>query len=159
MMNKPNVIAETGSHAFVMIREFNAPRELVFRAFTEPSLIAKWWGSRNSTTTVDKLEAKHGGLWRFVSRDAEGNEYAFRGVYHEVNKPERIVYTFEFEGMPGHIILETISLEEKDGKTIVTDSSVFQSVEARDGMIEAGMESGANESWQMLEELLASMES
>ena len=156
-MNKPNVIAETGSHIVVLTREFNAPRELVFRAFTEPALVAKWWGSRTSTTTVDKMEVKHGGLWRFVSSDA-GNEYAFRGVFHEISNPERIVQTFEYEGMPGHIILETISLEEKGGKTIVTDSSVFQSVEDRDGMIEAGMADGAEESFGKLDELLTTLQ-
>ena len=156
-MSKHSVIAEAGSHKFVFIREFDAPRELVFKAFTDPKLIAQWWGFRNTTTTVDKLEAKPGGSWRFVDHDAEGNEYAFRGVYHDVTSPERIIYTFEFEGMPGHVLLETITLEEKDGKTFITDSSVFQSVEARDGMIEAGMESGAAESFELLDELLVAM--
>lgn len=156
-MNKHTLIAEPGSHMVVIKREFNAPRELVFKAMTEPKLVTQWWGFRNTTTRVDKMEAKHGGIWRFVDRDAEGNEFAFRGVYHDVTSPERLVYTFEFEGMPGHVLLETITLEEKDGKTFITDSSVFQSVEARDGMIEAGMESGAAESFEMLDELLVAM--
>jgi uncharacterized protein YndB with AHSA1/START domain len=156
-MNKHKVIAEAGSHQFVFLREFNAPRELVFKAFTDPTLIAQWWGMRSTNTTVDKMEAKPGGIWRFVDQDAEGNEYAFRGVYHDVSSPERIIYTFEFEGMPGHVLLETITFEEKDGKTFMTDSSVFQSVEDRDGMIEAGMETGAAESMEMLDELLETM--
>lgn len=156
-MSKHTVIAEPGSHMVVLKREFDAPRELVFKAMTEPQLLAQWWGMRNTVTTVDKMETKHGGRWRFVDHDAEGNEYAFRGVYHEVSSPERLVYTFEFEGMPGHVLLETITFEEKDGKTVITDSSVFQSVEARDGMIEAGMESGAAESFEMLDELLVAM--
>ena len=156
-MYKHTLIAEPGSQMVVFKREFNAPRELVFKAMTDPKLVAQWWGFRNTTTTVDKLEAKPGGSWRYVDHDAEGNEFAFRGVYHDVISPERLVYTFEFEGMPGHVLLETITLEEKDGKTFITDSSVFQSVEDRDGMIEAGMESGAAESFEMLDELLESL--
>lgn len=158
-MTKHTLVAEPNTHAITIKREFNAPRKLVFRAFTEPALIAQWWGLRSTITTVDKMEAKHGGVWRFVDHDAEGNAYAFRGVYHDVSSPERLVYTFEFEGMPGHVLLETITFEEKDGKTFITDSSVFQSVEARDGMIDAGLESGAAESFEMLDELLASLKS
>ena len=156
-MYKHTLIAEPGSHMIVIKREFNAPRELVFKAMTDPKLVTQWRGFRNTTTTVDKMEARAGGSWRFVDHDAEGNEFAFRGVYHDVTSPERLVYTFEFEGMPGHVLLETITFEEKDGKTFITDSSVFQSVEARDGMIEAGMESGAAESFEMLDELLVAM--
>jgi uncharacterized protein YndB with AHSA1/START domain len=157
-MTKHTLIAEPGSQMITLTREFNAPRELVFKAMTDPNLVTQWWGFRNTTTTIDKLEAKAGGVWRFVDRDADGNEFAFRGVYHDVTRPERLVYTFEFEGMPGHVLLETILLEERDGKTFVTDSSVFQSVEARDGMLEAGLESGAAESWSMMDELLEAMQ-
>ena len=156
-MTKHTLIAEPDSPMITLIREFNAPRELVFKAMTQPELIAQWWGFRNTTTTIDKLEARFGGVWRFVDHDADGNAFAFRGVYHDVTSPERLVYTFEFEGMPGHVLLETILLEDHGTKTLVTDSSVFQSVEARDGMLEAGMESGAMESWSMMGELLESM--
>lgn len=156
-MTKHTLIAEPGSPMVTLIREFNAPRELVFKAMTDPKLVAQWWGARNTTTTIDKMEAKAGGMWRFVDRDADGNVFAFHGVYHDVTSPERLVYTFEFEGMPGHVLLETILLEERDGKTIVTDSSVFQSVAARDGMLEAGLDSGAAESWSMMDELLETM--
>jgi uncharacterized protein YndB with AHSA1/START domain len=157
-MTKHTLIAEPGSQMITLTREFNAPRELVFKAMTDPKLVTQWWGFRSTTTTVDKMEAKAGGVWRFVDRDADGNEFAFRGVYHDVTSPERLVYTFEFEGMPGHVLLETILLEDRDGKTFVTDSSVFQSVEARDGMLEAGLESGAAESWSMMDELLEAMQ-
>ncbi len=153
-MPKTNLIAEPGSHALSMTREFNAPREMVYRAFIEPELVAQWWGQDSTTVIVDKLEPRKGGMWRFVLREPSGEDYAFNGVFHEVASPERIVYTFEFEGMPGQVLLETITFEEKGGKTIVVDSSVFQSVEARDGMIQAGMEQGANESWKRLEALL-----
>jgi uncharacterized protein YndB with AHSA1/START domain len=157
-MAKINLVAEPGSHAIVMTRDFDAPRELVFRALTDPALVSRWWGGPgNSTTIVDQMDVRKGGIWRYVERDADGNEYAFNGVYHEITAPERIVYTFEFEGMPGHVLLETVSLEEHDGKTTVTDLSVFQSIEDRDGMIQSGMESGANDSWDRLDELVQGM--
>jgi uncharacterized protein YndB with AHSA1/START domain len=155
-MSKMNLIAEPGRPDLQMSREFNAPRELVFRAFTDPKLIPQWWGPSEYTTKVDQLDAKMGGIWRFIQSGKDG-EYAFRGVFHQVQAPERLVYTFEFEPLEGHILLETITLEERNGKTIVTDGSVFQSVEDRDGMIASGMEGGAEESWDRLEELLKSL--
>lgn len=154
-MTKLNLIAEPGKHAITMTRMFDAPRALVFKAYTDPTLIPQWWGPRNLTTIVDKMEVKKGGVWRFVHRDAEGNEYAFNGVYHESVAPERIVYTFEFEGMPGHVLLETVIFEEQDGKTLLTDIAVFQSIEDRDGMLSTGMEDGATESMDRFAELLA----
>ena len=157
-MGKLNVVAEPGQLDIVMTREFAAPRELVFKAFTDPTLVPKWWGPHEYTTTVDKMDVRMGGLWRYVQRGSEGDEHGFRGVYHEISAPERIVYTFEWEGMPGHILLETVTFTEHDGKTIVTDTSVFQSQEDRDGMLQSGMESGANESWDRLETLLPDMQ-
>jgi uncharacterized protein YndB with AHSA1/START domain len=154
MANQLKVVAQPGKHDIVMTREFDAPRELVFKAFTDPALIPKWWGPKDTTTTVDKMEVRMGGIWRYVQHDAQGNDNGFRGVYHEISAPERIVFTFEWEGLPGHILLETVSFAERDGKTIVTDSSIFQSVEDRDGMVQAGMEDGAADSWDRLEALL-----
>lgn len=157
-MSKLNVIAEPGQHSIVITREFDAPRALLFRAMTEPDLLARWWGGpENSTTTIDQFEPRPGGVWRFVEKDADGNEYAFHGVYHDVQAPERTVYTFEFEGMPGHVLLETVTLEERDGKTLMTDLSVFQSVEDRDGMVASGMEEGAAASWDRLEALVKTL--
>jgi len=141
----------------VMERVFDAPRELVFKAYTEPNLIPKWWGPSYLTTTVDKMEVKPGGVWRFVQRDADGNEYAFNGEYTEIVPPERLAYTFEFEGMPGHVLLETVTFEEQGGKTKVKVLSLFDSVEDRDGMLQSGMEAGANESYDRLAELLATV--
>jgi uncharacterized protein YndB with AHSA1/START domain len=155
-MSKLQVTAEPNSHEVVMTREFNAPRDLVFKAFIDPELVAQWWGLKDSTTIVDKLEAKKGGIWRFVQRDANG-EYPFSGIFHEITPSERIVYTFEFEMMPGHVLLETLRFEERDGKTLIIDSAVYQSVADRDGMIQSGMEQGAAESWDSLEALLANM--
>src|SRR3954449_2472093 len=88
----------------VMTRAFDAPRALVFRAFTEPALIERWWGPRQYTTVVDKLELRVGGSWRFLNRGADGAEHAFHGEFREIVPPERIVWTFEYEGMPGHVV-------------------------------------------------------
>jgi uncharacterized protein YndB with AHSA1/START domain len=156
-MAKLTVIAEPGKQEIFMTRMFNAPREAVFKAHTDPKAIPEWWGQRNSTTTVDKMEVREGGRWRFVERGADGVEHGFHGVYHAIVAPERIVQTFEFEGVPGHVLLETFTLEERDGVTTLTSQSVYQSVEDRDGMVQSGMEQGANESMDRLEELLGRM--
>lgn len=157
-MGKLKVTAEPGKHAIVMSREFDAPRALVFRAYTDPTLIAQWWGPKYLTTTVDKMEVRQGGLWRYVQRDAKGNEFAFHGVYHEISSPERIVSTFEFEGTPGHVMLETITFEERGGKTTMTDISICQTVEDRDGVLQSGMEGGADETWDRFETVLATLQ-
>jgi uncharacterized protein YndB with AHSA1/START domain len=149
------VVADPGTHEIQITRSFDAPRELVYRAFTDPDAVRQWWGQRDNETIVDRLEARAGGQWRFVQRSQDGNEHGFHGVYHEAVAPERIVYTFEWEGMPGHVLLETVTLEEQDGKTHMTDISVFQSVADRDGMLQSGMESGAAESFDRLDEYLA----
>jgi uncharacterized protein YndB with AHSA1/START domain len=155
-MNKTIVVAEPGKQELTITRIFDAPRELVFKACTDPDLIPQWWGPRYLTTTIDKMDAKPGGSWRFVQRDAEGHEFAFHGVYHTVRRPEQTVETFEFEGVPGHVTLESATLEDLGGgKTKLTVHSVFQSVEDRDGMIASGMEQGLAESHDRLEELLA----
>jgi uncharacterized protein YndB with AHSA1/START domain len=157
-MTKANLIAEPGKQEIIMARVFDAPRELVFKTVTDPKLIPQWWGLRNHTTIVDKMDVQAGGLWRYVQRDQQGNEFAFHGVYHSITAPERVVDTFEFEGMPDHVILETMTLEaQADGTTKVTVASVFQSVADRDGMLSSGMEEGANESYDRLAELLANM--
>ena len=100
------------------------------------------------------MDFRPGGAWRIVHRGSDGEEYGFRGEYREIVPPERIVWTFEFEGMPGHIIVETMTFEEHDGKTTYTSSSVLDSIEDRDGMLESGMESGAAESMDRLDEYL-----
>lgn len=153
-MSEMKLIAEPGKQEITMSRSFDAPRELVYKAYTDPDLLPQWWGPEGLTTIVDKMEVKPGGTWRYVQRDDEGNEYGFHGVYHTTIAPERLVHTFEFEGMPGHVLLETITFEEKDGKTIMTDSSVFQSVADRDGMLSSGMEDGATQSMERFAKLL-----
>lgn len=158
-MTKAKLTAEPAKHEIIMSRVFDAPRELVFKVMTDPELIPQWWGQRNSTTSVDQMEVKAGGLWRYIQRDQQGNEFAFHGVYHSILAPDRVVDTFEFEGMPGHVLLETMTLEaQAEGKTLLTVSSVFQSVADRDGMLSSGMELGANESYDRLDELLANLQ-
>lgn len=155
-----HVSAEPGKQEIVITREFDAPRELVFKVITDPKLLPQWWGPRDLATLVDKMDVKPGGQWRFVHRDAQGNEYAFHGVYHEVLAPERIIDTFEFEGLPetGHVTLETMKLEElPGGRTRLTTQSVFQSVADRDGMLQSGMEGGMNDTYDRLEEIMKKM--
>ncbi|MBI1280810.1 MAG: ATPase [Anaerolineaceae bacterium] len=157
-MPKAELIVQPNSHEMSMIRVFNAPRELVFKVMTDPKQIPNWWGPRQYTTIVDKMEVKAGGLWRYVQRGADGSEFGFHGVYHSVVEPESIIDTFEFEGMPGHVLMETMTLEAlPEGKTKLIVSSVFQTVADRDGMISSGMESGSNESYDRLDEILAAL--
>ena len=139
-----------------MTRVFDAPPGLVFAAYTDPALIAQWWGPRKYTMTVDQMDVRPGGAWRYIHRGPEGEEYAFRGEYREIASPRLLVSTFEFEGMPGHIAVDTAVFEPVDGnRTRLTVTSRFASVEDRDGMLSSGMESGATESWDRLAELLA----
>jgi uncharacterized protein YndB with AHSA1/START domain len=152
---RTTITAEPGRQEVVITRTFDAPRALVFRAYTDPALIPQWWGPGRYETVVDGLDARPGGLWRFINRDADGTEYAFHGVYHEVMAPERLVATFEFEGSPGHVSLETLTLEESGGRTTVTNRSVFQSVADRDEMLKEGMADGVAETMDRLAELLA----
>lgn len=151
----------------VLRRVFNAPRELVFEALSKPGHLARWWGLRNMTLPVCELDFRPGGAWRFVSRDRDGNEFAFHGEIREIVPPERVVQTFEYEGMPGHVSVETLTLEElkeeqhqdRAGgtKTRLTIRSLFDSVEDRDGMLQSGMESGAAESYDRLAEFLEAL--
>lgn len=138
-----------------MSRQFNAPRDLVWKANTDPELVAQWWGQRISTTIVDKLDFREGGAWRFVQKSPDGSEWGFRGEYRDIVAPERYTYTFEFEGMPGHIINETFHFTESDGVTTITAISTYASQEDLDGMLNSGMEAGAAESYDRLEEFLA----
>lgn len=152
-MSQSTIKVEPNKQEIIITRLFDAPRASIFKAYTDPELLSQWWGPSRYTTIVEKLEAKHGGSWKFLNKDQDGNTYAFKGVYHVVEEPENLVYTFEFEGVAGHVALETIHLEDRDGKTFMTDTLVFQTIEDRDGMIASGMESGAKESMDRLEQL------
>lgn len=148
---------EPGKQEVTVTHIFNAPLELVFKTFIDPKHIPNWWGPKTLTTVVDKMDVKEGGIWRFIQHDPKGKEYAFHGVFHEVTSPERIINTFEFEGLPekGHVILETKRFEKlPGGKTKLTMQSVFQSIKDRDGMVSSGMESGLRDSMERFEEIL-----
>src|ERR1700736_2204123 len=101
-------------------RVFDAPRDQVFAAFTDPELIPEWWGPRDMTTVVDQMDVRPGGSWRFILGNADGGEAAMRGTYREVTPPERIVQTFEWEGMPGHVSVDTVTFEDLGDRTKVT---------------------------------------
>lgn len=159
--NKTAITAEPGKQELFISREFDAPRELVFKAFTDPELYVQWLGPRGYTTKLETFEPRSGGSWRFIQKDASGNEYVFHGVNHEVLSPERIIGTFEFEGLPekGHVLLETSRFEElPNNRTKLVSQSVFQSVADRDGMLQSGMEEGVNDSYDRLDELLKKMQ-
>lgn len=155
--NRTVITAEPGKQELFITREFAASRELVFRAHTDPDLYVQWLGPHGYSMKLVTFEPRSGGSWRYISSDDEGNEYAFHGVFHEVT-PERMIQTFEYEGLPeaGHVTLETLKLEALPGnRTRLTIQSLFQSVEDRDGMIQAGMEIGVNDGYERLDDLLA----
>ena len=141
----------------VMTYVFDAPRHLVFEAHTKCEHLKHWWGPAKYAVTACENDLRPGGSWRIVQRDSGGNEFAFHGEYREIVPPERIVRTFEFEGMPGHVSVETLVLTEQGGKTTLTPTALFDSKEDRDGMIASGMEGGANESMERLAEYLRTM--
>jgi uncharacterized protein YndB with AHSA1/START domain len=153
-MSKTTIIAPEGSLEVITERVFQAPRERVFAAYTDAKSIPQWWGPRSLTTTVEKLEPRAGGQWRFVQRDQAGNVYAFHGVFHACVAPERLVQTFEFEGAPGAVLLETVRFESVAGGTKISGQSIFPSLDARNGMMEHGMTEGLIETWDRFEELL-----
>ena len=157
--NKTTITAEPGRQELFITREFEAPRELVYRAHTDPELYARWLGPRGYEMRLETFEPVSGGRYRYIHKDQAGNEFAFHGVFHEIS-PERMIQTFEFEGLPesGHVVLDTMRLEDlPGGRTRITIQSVYQSVEDRDGMIQAGMEHGVNEGYERLDEVLAGM--
>jgi uncharacterized protein YndB with AHSA1/START domain len=156
-MTELQITAEPGVPQVLTTRTFDAPRDLVFRAFTEPDLLVQWLGPRKYTMTIDRFDVRDGGSWRYVHSDDQGNAFGFHGVFHGEPSPDGFVQTFEFEGAPGHVSMDTLTLEEHDGKTTVRTNSVFQSVEARDAMVQSGMAEGMNDGYERLAELMAKL--
>ncbi|WP_138477293.1 SRPBCC family protein [Dyadobacter bucti] len=155
--NKTQIIVEPGKQELFVIREFDAPRELVFKAFSTEEILVQWVGPREMTLRYEKFEPREGGSYRFINGLPNGMEFGFHGVCHEFTAPERIIQTFEFEGLPekGHVVLETTRLEElPGGRTKLTVQSVFQSVADRDGMVASGMERGVVDSYERLDEFI-----
>lgn len=153
-MNETEVIVEPGQPDIVIRRTFDVPPEVFFRAVTDPDLIPKWWGPREINTHVEEMDPRRGGTWRFVHRAPDGTTVGFQGVYHEVTAPHRIVQTFEYDGAAGHVTLETLTLEEVDGKTRYVVQALHQSVESRDAAVRAGMDSGLRQTLDRLADTL-----
>ena len=145
------------AHEIVITRWFAAPPHLIWRAHTDPALIPQWWGPRYLTTTVDKLDLRVGGQWRFVQLSADRGEHAFHDDYKLIELKARLPYPFEYEAMAGHVILETGTFVEQDGGTLLTMHALFANQEDRDGMIASGMEEGQSEGWERLDELTAAL--
>jgi uncharacterized protein YndB with AHSA1/START domain len=137
-------------------RVFNAPRDRVWWAFTDPELVKQWWG-RGNKLVIERMEVERGGHWRFVEHGPEG-VHGFEGRFREVTPPERLVWTFEWDGMPGYVCVDTVTFEDLgDGTTKVVTDSLFHTTEERDGMLQSGMEQGLNESYVALDRLLATL--
>ncbi len=156
MANKTVVTAEPGKQELFITREFDAPRELVFKAHVDPELYVQWVGPRDLTMTIQKFEMVDGGSYKYTHQRGE-HKYAFFGVTHEVKTGERIIGTFEFDGLPerGHVIMgKTVFEELPNNRSRVVHQSVFFSVEDRDGMVQSGMERGVTEGYEKLDILL-----
>jgi uncharacterized protein YndB with AHSA1/START domain len=136
-------------------RVFDAPRDLVFATFTDPKLIPEWWGPHGTTAEVEEMDVRAGGSWRYVIHNSDGTTTAFRGRYREVTPPERIVSTFEWEGMPGYVSIDSSEFEDLGDRTRIVTTSLFHTPEERDGMLGAGMEGGLNETYERLDAVLA----
>lgn len=153
-MPKTEYTIEPGKQDIITSTVIDARRDLVYKAYTDPKLFAQWWGPRQYDNHIEKFDIRRGGEWRVVQRGADGGEHGFRGVTHDATAPERICQTFEYEGVPGHVALQTATFEDLGNKTRIVAQVVFQSVMDRDGMVASGMKSGADESMERLAELL-----
>lgn len=142
----------------VMTRTFDAPRDLIFEAHTSCEHLKNWWGPRKYEVASCEVDFREGGKWRIVHRGPDGDEHGFRGEYREIVRPERITWTFEYEGWPGSIAVETMTLDEHVGKTTLSARSVYDTVEERDAMLGSGAEQGAAESWDRLDEYVADLD-
>jgi uncharacterized protein YndB with AHSA1/START domain len=154
--NPTTITAEPGKQELFIVREFEAARELVFRAFSEPKLLMQWLGPCDMSMEIEKLDNRSGGSYRFIHINKEGARYAFNGAIHEVSAPERMIRTFEFEGLPerGHVSLEIATFEPMPGsRTKLTIQCVFRSVMDRDGLLQSGMERGLTDGHMRLDEL------
>jgi uncharacterized protein YndB with AHSA1/START domain len=152
------IVAEPGVPQIIVSREFDASPEALFRAHTEPDLLVQWLGPRWLETTVDVLEPRHGGRWRYTHTDPGGGRHSFHGFYHGDPTPERIVQTYEFDREPGRVYLNTITLERRGSRTLLRQNTVFQSVEDRDGYVRAGMDKGIHAAMANLDALVTTLQ-
>ncbi|HEU4808134.1 MAG TPA: SRPBCC family protein [Homoserinimonas sp.] len=152
--NPTTITAEPGVPYIEIVREFDAPKDAVRRAYIDRDLVGQWLGPRGYQMEIKEWNAETGGRYQYTHRDQEGNAFGFSGVFHSVGD-DALVQTFEFDGWPGHVSLESLVFEDLGGRTRVRNHSVYQSVEDRDGMVDSGMEKGLNEGYERLDELLA----
>lgn len=153
--NETEIVSDPNVPLVRITREFDAPREKVFRAHTDPALVAQWMGPRDLDMTVDYWDCRRGGSWRFVHRRGD-DEFGFHGCFHEVRPAELIVQTFTYEGEPDGVALERLVLEDLGGgRTRLLATSLVDSFEARDAFVASGMEQGVREGYEKLDELLA----
>ena len=152
-MATTEISAPAGQPVIDMRRKFAAPRALLYRAYTDPALVKQWLGPDKYEMVIDAWRMEDGGRYRYIHRDEAGNAYAFHGVFHSTSI-DGMVQTFEFEGAPGHVSMDSLWFEEEDGRTTIRVHSVFQSVEDRDAMVAAGMADGVNQGYDRLEALL-----
>jgi uncharacterized protein YndB with AHSA1/START domain len=158
-MSRTEIVAEPGMPQVLITREFAAPPELLFRAHTRPDLLAEWLGPKELDLTVDELDARHGGRWRYTHTDAHGERFSFHGLYHGTPTPARIVQTYEFDRQPGVVYLNTITFEPRGDRTVLRQNTVFPSVEDRDVYVRGGMDRGVHASMAGLDALLAKLQS
>ena len=159
--NKTILVAEPGKQEIFVMREFDAPRKLVFMAFTDPKVYIQWLGPRGYTMRLETFEPRSGGSWRYIHTDPQGNQFGFHGVNHEVLPPERIIDTFEFEGNQetGHVMLETVRFEELPGGRTKVKDAICLPVGGRPGwMVQSGMERGVVDSHERLDEVLEKLQ-
>ena len=156
--NTPLRVSLPSDTEIQLVREFDAPRRLVWKAMADPELVKQWWGPHGTTLTVEEMDFRVGGRWSFVSR-MEGADHPFKGVYREIAEPERVVQTWRYDVPPfdQYESLEAMTLTERDGRTTLTTLVKHETKEARDGHIESGMEGGAAETFDRLEALLATL--
>ena len=154
--SKKATVTPVGDRELKVERIFNAPRDRVWKAMTDPALLAQWWG-RGNKLVVEKHEFKKGGHWRVVEH-AGGQTHGFEGRFAEIVPPTKIVQTFEWDGMPGHSSLETMELDDLgDGRTKLRVHSIFMLAEDFKGMLASGMETGMNQSYDALDRVLETM--
>lgn len=149
-------ISTPGDREIRIERVFDAPVERVWEAFTDPELLAQWWG-RGNKLVIERMEVERGGHWRFVEHGSDG-VHGFEGRYREVAPRERLVQTFEWDGMPGYVAVDTAEFEDLgDGRTKVVTTSLFHTTDERDGMLASGMADGLNQSYAALDDLLRTL--
>jgi uncharacterized protein YndB with AHSA1/START domain len=158
MTNALQVSAPEGLPFIDFEREFDAPVDALFRAHKEPDLVKQWMGPSDYESDIEVYDFRTGGRWRYVQRNTDGEEYAFNGVFHVVRENEFAVQTFEFEGFPDLVSIESLTFEDLgDGRSRVQGHATYPSLEARDGMVGSGMEEGMTDGYQRLDDVLSTL--